>query len=123
MDTPVAYAEKLRPRHHAKKNPLLGTLAINQKINPKGLTLIRRAGKWGGVRLAYYRAEYVIIRCPASLKMVYHIRTVSHLMRVVINTDSRRASFASIGLRSPSPSSVFKPWAAAKSHKRSLLIA
>lgn len=48
MDTPVAYAEKLRPRHHAKKNPLLGTLAINQKINPKGLTLIRRAGKWGG---------------------------------------------------------------------------
>ena len=37
MDTPVAYAEKLRPRHHAKKNPLLGTLAINQKINPKGL--------------------------------------------------------------------------------------
>jgi hypothetical protein len=40
MDTPVAYAEKLRPRHHAKKNPLLGTLAINQNINPKGLSLI-----------------------------------------------------------------------------------
>ena len=35
--TPLAYAQKLRPRHHAKKNPLLGTLAINQKINPKGL--------------------------------------------------------------------------------------
>lgn len=40
MDTPAAYAEKIGLATTPKKNPLLGTLAINQNINPKGLTLI-----------------------------------------------------------------------------------
>jgi hypothetical protein len=41
MVHPGSLAEKRRPSHHAKKNPLLGTPEINQNINPKGLTLIK----------------------------------------------------------------------------------